>query len=249
MKKTTVKAHKRKGTKGVKEHRRTVPNASMGEQKGNFTPKFNYTKKQKNITQNEFLFGDFDKDGIKNIDDSQPFKKTELKDKGLDYYKRSKFYSQEVLLSKELRAIQNNNNEYADIINDFRKKYPDVKFRIKSVPSTLKKLRVKYIDDLRDIGGMTILVDTRDQVYTEASKVKKQYKYDASKVKDYYKSPKDGMYYAYHIPLIIDGKTIELQIKTKKMYDLQMKAHYDYKQGGDLKKYTPLAKELYNQGY
>jgi hypothetical protein len=81
-------------------------------------------KVPKETTQREYIYGDFDKDGIKNIDDLHPFRKDtkeelENEEKNPEFWKKSQLHGGEVKLSNELHALERYNNKFSQPLKRF----------------------------------------------------------------------------------------------------------------------------------
>ena len=201
-----------------------------------------------NTTYNTYLFGDFDRDGVKNVDDYKPFNhRVRTPPQTTQYYHHAQFLGGEILMSSELMAWKAYNESHRQGLMKVMKENPHSFGRIKTVPSTMLKLRTRNISTVGDIAGVTILTQNRRQAYSREKNIRRRY--EVSSRDDYYSQPKNDVYYALHNTLNIRGKQIEMQIKSKKMYQIGVKMHYDYKLGNDLFKYKALTKRLYNQGY
>ena len=210
---------------------------------------------KKNITLKQYLFGDADGDGIKNIDDPYPLNKRRKVAPKINnkpkHYHTSRLSDREVKLSEQLLAIQRENNSKKGMLKKFLKENPGSKGRIKSVPSTLKKLRERYHGEIMDTAGVMVLTKDRASARKQAMRIKKQYKYDPKETDDYYKNPKGGVYRAYHIGVVSKkkGNRMEVQVKSKKMAKLHMEMHEAYKKNKPLKGFKKRADKLYKQGY
>ncbi len=216
--------------------------------------KSKYVKIPKKTTLKKLMFGDFDGDGVKNIDDPKPFssKKKLYPDpyRSKTYYNKSRYGNNETLLSDVLKSIYKTNNKNALNMNTFLKNNPKAFGRTKTVPSTIKKLNEKYYDELTDIHGTTIVVNTRKQVFNKVAELKKKYK--VVKDKNYYSNPQGGVYYAYHLIIDKKGTLIEVQVKTRKMFELVHKKMHSAYKNKDTKKLNAmkqLAYDLYKRGY
>ena len=207
-------------------------------------------KVRKSTTHSSFLFGDFDKDGVKNVDDFKPFDRMKSKwPKKLSYYNKSRFGGFETKLSEVLRDVEAHANKHSSSMKDLVKDYkPGTKGRIKTVPSILNKLFKKNILDVHDIAGVTLVVDKKTDVMAKVAEVKKREKINKDRTKNFYEDPKDDVYYAYHME-VLNPLPVELQIKTKKMEELHVKQHKDYKKGKSMKKYIKQSRALLNKGY
>jgi len=177
-----------------------------------FTPR-------KNIKNRSFLFGDFDDDGIANADDMYPFNP-----------EKSEQVS-EILLTEELRKIRKHNRKYIPTTRSVARNVDASRTRIKTVNSTINKLRRKKLDEFTDIGATMIVVDSEKDIKDAVRKVKKRYP-NVVKEKNYYKNPKEGYYVAYHL-VVLAGKNklpIEIQIKTRRQARFHDKVtHEGYK--------------------
>jgi ppGpp synthetase/RelA/SpoT-type nucleotidyltranferase len=180
-----------------------------------------YKGKRKRLNQNisnkTFLFSDFDGDGVPNMDDKYP----------LD---PSKSLPPEVFLSDELKKLEKHTKKYNKTLKKVEQELKTegytTKSRIKSVNSIINKFRRKHIDRLQDIAGLTILTQNREES-RKAGKYIEQY-YNVTHHDDYYTNP-NGKYEALHYIILIDGKMIEIQIKTQQESELHQKMHTDYK--------------------
>lgn len=214
-----------------------------------------YPDRLKRVSNRKYVYGDFDKDGVKNIDDPKPFDRRvshypSIKKNPTYYHKARYGGASNVLLSDELRAIERNNNRNVPIMKTFLRENPKSFGRIKTVPSTMKKLRERHIGKIMDTGGATILTKKRRGANTVAARVKKKYPFDRSQTDDYYKKPKGGVYYAHHVGVMGKrGGRLEVQVKSKKMFELQARMHEAYKRGKSLDAYRDRARRLFLKGY
>jgi|TARA_Y100000310_G_C20415453_1_gene684089 hypothetical protein len=215
-----------------------------------------YPKKLRNVSNRQYMFGDFDKDGAKNIDDPKPFNPNVSKypdhSKNPKYYHKARYGGGEVLLSEGLLAIERHNNRRAPMLKKFIRENPGSFGRIKTVPSTIRKLRTRYINNVMDVAGVTILTGNRKQANTKAKQIKRRYKFDPNETDDYYKAPKDRVYYAHHIGLISPKKKdrrLEVQVKSKKMFNLHKQMHTSYKKGQSMSLFGKKAKKLFKLGF
>ena len=187
-----------------------------------------------NIKNRSYLFGDFDNDGTKNIDDKYPFNN------------KRKGKAREISLAKELneyrKAAKAYKRETIKINKYFKAKGFQTKYRVKDVNSIINKLRRKRLNTVQDIGGMTILTKSPQESYDAAKIVRQNFKIVARD--DYYKQPIDTFYRAIHYVVMSGGKFIEIQIKTKKESKIHLRAHTKYKEGKMDKQYK---NQLHNE--
>ncbi len=178
-------------------------------------------KKYINIRNRSYLFGDFDNDGVPNIDDKYPFNK------------RKKGRVTEISLAKELNAYRKAALEYKKetlkINNYFKAKGYKTKYRVKSVNSILNKLRRKRLATVQDIGGVMILTKSPEGSYKAGQMLKKNFK--VVDTDDYYQKPLSKFYRALHYVILVNGKYLEVQIKTSKEASIHLRVHTKYKEG------------------
>ena len=207
----------------------------------------------KNTTNNQYIQGDFDKDRVKNIDDTYPFDKKRSKPKeNKNFWMKSRYTGGEVKLSSELKAIKQHNDSFSPRLQQLLRENKGSYGRIKTVPSTMKKLRERYILSLGDVAGATITTKNRKEAYAKERSIKKRYATDKASRDDYYKKPKGDVYYAIHNKVLLkkgDSRGIELQIKSKKMANLGKEIHPYYKKGTIPVFFKRKAKKLYKLGY
>jgi (p)ppGpp synthase/HD superfamily hydrolase len=205
-------------------------------------------KFRKNTSQRTFLFGDYDKDRVKNVDDAYPFnpKKHDSMDNT-----RAQLSNSETPLSMALLSVQRKNNQLRPGLLAFKRKYPGSEGRIKTVSSTLYKLQDRYLMDLGDRGGVRILTSNRKKAYSLQSQIFRKEKVLKGGKDDYYKHPKGGFYYGLHSYLDLGkGKRLELQIKSTRMQRIADSTHPYYKRGLSPPKSLKLyAKKSYKLGF
>ena len=176
--------------------------------------------KRSALTNRQFLYGDFDRDKTRNIDDALPYDPTQ------------KGSTEEILLSDEIQNLENYRESFEgtteEMAKDFEKKGYMIKHRVKTPYSIMNKLRRNYLDSIQDIGGVLILVDTKDQAKKAAKYVES--KYNIIDKDDYYKTPKQG-YEAIHFNVIFKDNIHEIQIKTKDDFKKHLAWHLAYKKG------------------
>jgi len=185
-----------------------------------------------NTTHRSFVFGDFDKDKTPNLDDKYPFNP------------EKKEQVEEVMLTDELREINKHNVSHKGAAFRLIEKYKNshkVIYRIKAKASTIGKLRRKFIDKVLDVAAITIIAKSPDDIKHLRDDVKRSFK--VIKENDFYASPaKEHRYYkAIHLTVILDGKPVEVQIKTKGHQALHKESHSKYKQ------YKPLPRSVHDR--
>lgn len=175
------------------------------------------------------IFGDYDKDGVANIDDANPLNKN----------KKGKV--EEIELSKSFEKLIEIKNDLDSEMDSMIKKLEDntdktsnIYARTKTPYSIVKKLIDKRLLDSRkgltDLVGTTVATEDYMSLLQLRKKIKNGDFGTVIEEEDMYKNPKGG-YRAYHY-ILKDGKSpIELQLKTKRMKEVNEISHEFYKDG------------------
>lgn len=173
----------------------------------------------------EWLIGDFDKDGVNNVDDKKPF--TQSSRQTIDSPSISNGINK--LLSMK-HAMDENMYDFVDELKNISPDKSKIYARTKTPYSILDKLIKKRLSTLTDLIGTTIV--TQDK--KELDEVKKQIESGklgkVLELEDMYQNPKQG-YRAYHFLIEKNGMPIELQLKTKRQKALNELSHEPYKLG------------------
>jgi len=109
--------------------------------------------------------------------------------------------------------------------------------RPKHIYSIWKKMQQKSLDfeQLFDVRAVRIVVEKIQDCYSALGIVHTQWKHLAKEFSDYVATPKPNGYQSIHtVVLGPEGKSIEVQIRTKQMHDdaeLGVAAHWRYKEG------------------
>ncbi len=204
----------------------------------------------KNTSYKKYVFGDFDRDGAKNIDDPKPFdRKVREAPNTPGYWHRAQFVGGEVKLSDELLAYEAYGNSHRKALGKVLRENPHSQGRIKTVPSMMRKVRERYIEKVGDVAGARILTKDRAQAYATEKRVHERFETQRRSRDDFYKKPKNDVYYGLHNTLVVGGKKVELQIQSKPMSALNKQMHPDYKSGKSLNKYATMARRLFRKGF
>ncbi|HDY8107190.1 TPA: GTP diphosphokinase [Vibrio vulnificus] len=113
----------------------------------------------------------------------------------------------------------------------------EVSGRPKHIYSIWRKMQKKSLafDELFDVRAVRIIADKLQDCYAALGVVHTKYKHLPSEFDDYVANPKPNGYQSIHtVVLGPEGKTIEIQIRTKQMYEdseLGVAAHWKYKEG------------------
>ena len=111
----------------------------------------------------------------------------------------------------------------------------EVHGRAKHIYSIWRKMNHKAIDfsEVRDVQALRVLVESVDACYGVLGVVHTSWPHIPSEFDDYIANPKDNGYRSIHTAVIGPaGKTVEVQIRTRKMHDeceLGLCAHWVYK--------------------
>ena len=175
----------------------------------------------------EGLLGDFDLDGLANVDDPNP-----IGVKNSDSIEQVKFSKvfKDVLDVKSQKddALKN----FVDVLRKTTTTNEKIYGRTKTPYSILNKLvdkrllHAKY--GLMDLIGTTISFNNFQDLERYKKKVENGKLGRVIEFDDYYRNPNDG-YRAYHFIIDFDGNPIELQLKTDRMKEINILSHDAYK--------------------
>jgi len=213
------------------------------------TTKKNCKKISKEYGYKKLWLGDYDRDGVPNIDDTYPFDS-----------KRKKRVNKEISLSKAFRNVQKVRKNYQKDLPAITRKNKAIGGRVKDTYSIINKQMTRNLRHVQDLGGIRVYAKTRKEVKLKARRIRDKYakKGHLLEYEDKYKqSLKDqragkiNPYMAIHLTVLKNGRPWEIQVKTPQMSRLADIMHTAYKQGNK-KKLLELQKEanrLYRLGY
>lgn len=113
----------------------------------------------------------------------------------------------------------------------------EVSGRPKHIYSIWRKMQKKNLafDELFDVRAVRIIADKLQDCYAALGIVHTKYKHIPQEFDDYVANPKPNGYQSIHTVILgPEGKTIEIQIRTKQMHEdseLGVAAHWKYKEG------------------
>jgi hypothetical protein len=212
-----------------------------------------FPRRLRRIGIRSYIYGDIDKDGVANIDDPKPYDSKVRSYPNIknnpSFYHRAQYGGTEIKLSQALRLIERRNNEHIPLLRKFLKAYPNSGARIKTVPSTIEKLERKGGNLVRDRAAGKILTKDRKEAFSQASRFERRFKTDKALFDNFYKKPRES-HYALHYG-VIGGKDtrMEVQIQSKRMSDLDVKAHPSFKSGIVPKRFVKEGKRLFKLGF
>lgn len=173
------------------------------------------------------ILGDFDNDGIQNIDDKSPLDNT--KTGKVEPSSRANTFTDILALKADLDKSMH------QAVEKINKKVPsgaDIYARTKTPFSIMDKLVQKRLVNpkkgLTDLIGTTIAVDDYDDLITTRNNIRKGALGEVLEEEDMYKTPKGG-YMAYHYIIQMNGYPVEVQLKTKRQKELGKHSHKMYK--------------------
>jgi len=175
------------------------------------------------------VYGDYDKDGVVNIDDANPLNKNK---KGkVEEIELKNTFDKLLGVKAELDTIM---YDAVDTLDEKAPKGADIYARTKTPYSILKKLVEKRMLDpkkgLTDMIGTTIAVDNQKELVELRDKIDNGLLGKVLDRDDFYKKPNAG-YRAYHYIVEYKGVPVEVQLKTKNMKKLHEVSHKAYKNG------------------
>jgi ppGpp synthetase/RelA/SpoT-type nucleotidyltranferase len=185
--------------------------------------------KEYNEEKYQGIFGDYDGDGVTNINDLNPLDKNKIGK--VDDIEIDQTFKKLIDLKNDLDV------KMYEALEELDKKAPkNAEFyaRTKTPFSIVKKLVDKRLLDpkkgLTDLIGTTVVVSDQK----ELEKVKKDLDNglmgEVLDFDDFYENPNNG-YRAYHYIVLFKGTPIEVQLKTKMQKQLNEVSHEFYKKG------------------
>ncbi|MDC0610655.1 GTP diphosphokinase [Vibrio sp.] len=156
-------------------------------------------------------------------------------------YQQPETYKQIAQQLSERRIVR---EQYIkDFVDDLRREMhesninAEVSGRPKHIYSIWRKMQKKNLafDELFDVRAVRIIADQLQDCYAALGIVHTKYSHLPSEFDDYVANPKPNGYQSIHTVILgPEGKTIEIQIRTKQMHEdseLGVAAHWKYKEG------------------
>jgi len=191
------------------------------------------------MTNRQYIHGDYDKDGVANIDDKRPFDK-----------KKSGRVNPEVSLSATFRYVENKRRMAKKIAKPVAKRY-GMKYRIKDTYSAINKAVRLSPGVTSDFIGLRAETMKRSQAKKKWASFNKKQKVPKREQDNKYKTlaGTNNPYRAFHSNLTLGGFGAEAQFRTKKHGKLNDEMHTEYKKTGNTKKFLPRSKKLIKLGF
>ena len=186
---------------------------------------------KKKVTNSSYIHGDFDTDGIANIDDKKPFNS-----------RISEPVNKEVSLSKTIKYVETKRAQANMILDNYLKEHPNYKGRVKDTYSIINKQVRRNPSITNDLIGIRYEAEKRKQALKEFKKFNNDNRVPKEKVVFTEKIGKDNKYRslaksknhyrAYHSNIITPGGFgLEAQFRTKEHGKLNDAMHEYYKKG------------------
>lgn len=125
----------------------------------------------------------------------------------------------EAVMAKVIDEAKKIDQEYYGKTNNHLIRF--VEKRLKTVESITQKLERKkksaekgLEEVIHDLAGVRIICFDTEQIDLIAKRMSEAKHFQVLKVKDYVRNPKQNGYQSYHMILEVDGKKVELQIRT-----------------------------------
>jgi len=115
----------------------------------------------------------------------------------------------------------------------------NVSGRVKHIVSIFRKMQRKKLEfhELFDVRAVRVLVESVADCYAVLGIVHTNWHSIPDEFDDYVANPKDNGYQSLHTAVIVDGKVIEVQIRTTEMHkksEFGVASHWRYKEGVSL---------------
>jgi len=167
--------------------------------------------------------------------------KNELEDLAFKYLYPGEYEKIKGFVQQSKRELENYLKKYViPKVKEALENYgisAEIQYRSKHYYSIWEKTRRKRIrlEDVHDILGVRIIVDTVPKCYTVLGIIHSLFKPIPGKFKDYISLPKPNLYQSLHTTVIATkGKLVEFQIRTREMHERAEKgiaSHWAYKEG------------------
>jgi len=173
------------------------------------------------------IFGDYDKDGILDIDDPRPYT-----------YSRHPQTIEEVKLSDEIRHMIETRQQFEDVKNEVIEDLSQLGGmkawgRTKTPFSVVNKLRRKRLrgpKGLTDIAATSVMARDAKDVTRLKNAILKGKIGEVIEHEDFYKHPNQG-YRAHHFIIMRDGLPVEVKVISKRQDEIAHLTHTAYKTG------------------
>ncbi len=181
------------------------------------------------------IYGDFDKDGLKNADDAKPTDKTNTDKVEKEIEIKDVFDTildtREILDSKVKKVVTKLKSvapEDSKIYYRTKTPYSIINKLVKEKMLNANRAKEGDVKGLTDLVGTAIVVKDKDSIDVVSHLIDKGLIGEVIERKDYYKTPKAG-YRAIHYITLYDNIPIEVQLKTQRQKSLNEASHLAYK--------------------
>jgi len=181
------------------------------------------------------IYGDFDKDGLKNADDAKPTDKSNTDKVEKEIEIKDVFDAildtREILDSKVKKVVTKLKSvapEDSKIYYRTKTPYSIINKLVKEKMLNANRAKEGDVKGLTDLVGTAIVVKDKDSIDVVSHLIDKGLIGEVIERKDYYKTPKAG-YRAIHYITLYDNIPIEVQLKTERQKALNEASHLAYK--------------------
>lgn len=207
---------------------------------------------RRSTNNHSYIHGDYDRDGVANIDDNRPFSKQKNRNR----------VEPEVRLSETFKYLEGKRAAAEKVGKRLQREHQVRDMRVKSVYSTVNKMVRRYPFVTNDFIGLRTEAPTRTEARAKWHSYNRRVRAPEKKRPSYveyeqrdnkYRSNArtDNPYRAYHTNKIIDGFGVEYQSRTNRFGKLNDDMHNAYKERrmvGD-KRFLRRSKSLIAQGF
>ncbi|QCS48613.1 bifunctional (p)ppGpp synthetase/guanosine-3',5'-bis(diphosphate) 3'-pyrophosphohydrolase [Picosynechococcus sp. PCC 11901] len=168
--------------------------------------------------------------------------KWELEDLCFKYLEREAYRSMQKHISEKRTEREAKLEEAIEIIRDRLRHLGlhvwEIKGRPKHLYSIYHKMQRQHkeFDEIFDIAGIRIIVETNDECYRALAVIHDAFKPIPGRFKDYIGLPKPNRYQSLHTTVVgLNGRPLEVQIRTMEMHHIAeygIAAHWKYKEAG-----------------
>ena len=164
--------------------------------------------------------------------------KSELQDLDLSYTQPNEYKR---LLKALAEDQEQRKNQIESVSQEIKNMLADLKIngevygRLKHVSSVYNKIHQKnyLLSEIYDLSAIRVLVENVNECYSVLGIVHTKYQPLDGRFKDYIAKPKANGYQSLHTTVLVDGRPLEIQIRTKNMHlhaEYGIAAHFLYKE-------------------
>ena len=164
--------------------------------------------------------------------------KSEFQDLDLSYTKPNEYRKLMKILAEDSKLREQQMEKVKGELSEMLKELGlagEIQARIKHVSSVYNKIHQKNytLNQIYDLIAVRVLVNTTNECYSVLGAVHTKYMPLDGRFKDYIARPKANGYQSLHTSVLVDGKPMEIQIRTFEMHnhaEYGIAAHFLYKE-------------------